>query len=70
MHAILNHDLIVFNFFSSLQFHFNEILFCRPISDVSSDLTVEIGASSFALHKVRNLNSVPVTLLFKVSSKF
>ncbi|XP_021639374.2 BTB/POZ domain-containing protein At1g03010-like isoform X1 [Hevea brasiliensis] len=24
---------------------------CRPISDVSSDLTVEIGASSFALHK-------------------
>ncbi|KAH9786242.1 BTB/POZ domain-containing protein [Citrus sinensis] len=24
---------------------------CRPISDVSSDLTIEVGASSFALHK-------------------
>ncbi|KAF9669363.1 hypothetical protein SADUNF_Sadunf14G0099900 [Salix dunnii] len=24
---------------------------CRPISDVSSDLTVEVGAASFALHK-------------------
>lgn len=26
---------------------------CRPISDVSSDLTVEVGTSSFSLHKVR-----------------
>lgn len=28
---------------------------CRPISDVSSDLTIEVGASSFALHKVRSI---------------
>ena len=28
---------------------------CRPISDVSSDLTVEVGASSFALHKVSRI---------------
>lgn len=27
----------------------------RPISDVSSDLTIEVGASSFALHKVNKL---------------
>jgi len=28
-------------------------VFCRPISDVSSDLTIEVGASTFALHKVK-----------------
>jgi hypothetical protein len=28
---------------------------CRPISDVSSDLTVEVGAANFALHKVRKI---------------
>ena len=27
---------------------------CRPISDVSSDLTIEVGAANFALHKVRD----------------
>jgi len=27
--------------------------FYRPISDVSSDLTIEVGASAFALHKVK-----------------
>ncbi|KAL0437584.1 UNVERIFIED_CONTAM: BTB/POZ domain-containing protein [Sesamum radiatum] len=30
---------------------FDRILWCRPISDVSSDLTVEVGTASFALHK-------------------
>jgi hypothetical protein len=29
------------------------VLACRPPTDVSSDLTVEVGTSSFALHKVR-----------------
>lgn len=29
----------------------------RPISDVSSDLTVEVGASSLALHKVHISNT-------------
>ncbi|GMP49890.1 hypothetical protein CsSME_00016711 [Camellia sinensis var. sinensis] len=24
---------------------------CKPISDVSSDLTIEVGTTSFALHK-------------------
>lgn len=28
---------------------------CRPISDVSSDLTIEVGVSSFALHKVSRI---------------
>lgn len=28
-------------------------VYYRPISDVSSDLTIEVGASSFALHKVK-----------------
>jgi len=28
----------------------------RPISDVSSDLTIEVGSSSFALHKVSNFS--------------
>ena len=27
--------------------------YCRPPTDVFSDLTVEVGTSSFALHKVR-----------------
>lgn len=61
MHAILNDVLSVQLFF----FPSNQIIFCRPISDVSSDLTVEIGASSFALHKVRKIYSVLVTLLSK-----
>lgn len=32
-------------------------IYCRPISDVSSDLTIEVGATSFSLHKVKRKNS-------------
>lgn len=39
----------------------------RPISDVSSDLTVEVGASSLALHKVRPYGTTLVTLIFFLS---
>lgn len=34
------------------------LVYYRPISDVSSDLTIEVGASSFALHKVKETNCV------------
>ncbi|KAL8548561.1 hypothetical protein ACS0TY_007744 [Phlomoides rotata] len=38
-------------FFIRVGFLLYGLLFCRPISDVSSDLTIEIGTASFALHK-------------------
>lgn len=51
---------------TSFLLHYSEILLlklmsfficsCRPISDVSSDLTVQVGSSSFCLHKVKNKN--------------
>ncbi|KAI7987130.1 BTB/POZ domain-containing protein [Camellia lanceoleosa] len=34
------------------------LISCRPMSDVSSDLTIEVGTSSFALHKWKNTKTV------------
>ncbi|KAI3975655.1 hypothetical protein MKX01_023081 [Papaver californicum] len=33
------------------EFFFNLANFCRPISDVSSDLIIEVGTSTFSLHR-------------------
>lgn len=47
------HFAATFSCLMSLRdFNFDMFTSCRPISDVSSDLTIEVGAASFALHKV------------------
>ena len=42
---------------------------CRPISDVSSDLTVQVGSSSFCLHKVKNKKKNKNTRTLKVKTE-
>ena len=48
---------------STLHNNSNRFVYYRPISDVSSDLTIEVGSLSFSLHKVKEKTSLSDKLL-------
>ncbi|AES92212.1 hypothetical protein MtrunA17_Chr4g0071491 [Medicago truncatula] len=49
---------------SSICNHSTRFVYYKPISDVSSDLSIEIGASCFALHKVERLRTTKQSMPF------
>lgn len=58
------HYFSIFYVFSLCETNCAGFSCCRPISDVSSDLTIEVGSSSFALHKVSSIQVCLRMLLF------